>query len=348
MDNYLKDLQREIGYVFKNIDLLKQACIRKTYSEEKGGPNNEVLEHVGDAALGMAVEKILISTYSKIELDGDLKCLVSQLSEEQLTEKKKVLVQKKTLSNRIDELSFNRFLIVGNGDNADNASVKEDFFEAIIGAVALDCDFDFSIIMHVVDTMLSPFDYLTNEDVDYVSKIQKWCQIKHGYLPSYEFLNSHRAKTICWYGNAGAAFIKSDNFVFGEDDRFAFLQMPGVGERVFIGSGKSNSLARRAAAKCAYEFLNNNNLLWTIKDEIEEPSLTNSINQLQTLADRGYIKRPRYTQREERDFNGNSIWHVRCTVDEVCSCEKNSSKIKNAKKEAAYAVLLNVLKNTNS
>ena len=42
--NALSFVQRQIGYEFKNLDLLEQAFTRRSYTEENGGENNEVLE----------------------------------------------------------------------------------------------------------------------------------------------------------------------------------------------------------------------------------------------------------------------------------------------------------------
>ena len=50
-----KMVQAQIGYTFKNIDLLNQAFTRRSYTEENGGENNEVLEFIGDKALDFAV-----------------------------------------------------------------------------------------------------------------------------------------------------------------------------------------------------------------------------------------------------------------------------------------------------
>ena len=50
----LEMIQGQIGYRFNNLDLLKQAFTRRSYSEENGGENNEVLEFIGDKALDLA------------------------------------------------------------------------------------------------------------------------------------------------------------------------------------------------------------------------------------------------------------------------------------------------------
>lgn len=48
-----KMVQEQIGYDFKNLDLLQQAFTRRSYTAENGGENNEVLEFIGDKALDL-------------------------------------------------------------------------------------------------------------------------------------------------------------------------------------------------------------------------------------------------------------------------------------------------------
>ena len=71
MEIDLKNIQKIIGYDFENENLLKQAFIRTSYSEEFGGPDNQILEFIGDRALDVAVIRTLTITYGEIrELDG--------------------------------------------------------------------------------------------------------------------------------------------------------------------------------------------------------------------------------------------------------------------------------------
>ena len=51
----IKFIQGQIGYTFKNQELLVQAFIRRSYSMENGGQDNEVLEFIGDKALDFVV-----------------------------------------------------------------------------------------------------------------------------------------------------------------------------------------------------------------------------------------------------------------------------------------------------
>ena len=57
--NDLMFIQSQIGYEFENLDLLQQAFIRRSFSEENGGENNEVLEFIGDKVLDLIAVKYL-------------------------------------------------------------------------------------------------------------------------------------------------------------------------------------------------------------------------------------------------------------------------------------------------
>ena len=120
---WLDEIQAQLGYSFKNVDLLQQAFVRKTYAMENGGADNEILEFIGDRALDLVVTKYLIGKYGfpleqtvDYVQDEDCNEYYSELSEGELTELKKRLVQKRTLANRIDRYGWNEYLILGKGD----------------------------------------------------------------------------------------------------------------------------------------------------------------------------------------------------------------------------------------
>ncbi len=53
---------------------------------------------------------------------------------------------------------------------------------------------------------------------------------------------------------------------------------------------------------------------------------------------------PEYTAEEHHDENGNPIWHVECHIEEVeYYFDAESSSKKQAKKQAAYDMLMYVL-----
>ena len=120
-------IQEQIGYSFENTDLLQQAFVRRSYSKENGGEDNEVLEFIGDKALDLIVVKILAETYGSYadEYDDfnwneDFNEFVSEYSEGKLTEIKKKMVCREMLAKRIRSFGFQYELIMGKSDENQN------------------------------------------------------------------------------------------------------------------------------------------------------------------------------------------------------------------------------------
>ena len=95
------------------------------------------------------------------------------------------VVQKKALARSMTMLGFHNELIMGEGDIKNNVqnqdSVKEDLFEAIVGAVTLDCNWDMDKVTSVVEQMIDFESFFQNEiDLyeNYVGKVQQWFQSK--------------------------------------------------------------------------------------------------------------------------------------------------------------------------
>ena len=131
-------IQDSICYRFENLNLLVQAFTRKSFSEENPGTeNNEVLEFYGDEVLDLYVTKLMYKETGKVSEKG----FVSTKSEGELTKLKAAIVNKKVLASCIQNFGFEKYLLMGNGDIRNNVqkttSVREDLFEAIIGAVAI-------------------------------------------------------------------------------------------------------------------------------------------------------------------------------------------------------------------
>lgn len=136
----IREIEKTIGYTFENKVLLEQAFTRRSFTEECGGENNEVLEFLGDKVLSIAVVKALIDEYAYLTEDE----FAIDFDEEDLTVILTELVCSENLASRIDDMGVNKYLIMGKGDVKNNVqnddSVKEDLFEAIVGAVAMDLD----------------------------------------------------------------------------------------------------------------------------------------------------------------------------------------------------------------
>ena len=177
LNDHLDEVQRKIGHWFENQDLLIQAFTRSSYSTQYGGENNEVLEFLGDRVLDFYVVKVIAdrfgftksqSDYYDEENDDDEYCIVAHKNESDFTELKKEIVSNKTLAKRIDKLGFAKFMFMGDSDIDNHVErqekVKADLFEAILGAIAIDTDWNPDELQNSVEFMLQIDDFL--EDVD--------------------------------------------------------------------------------------------------------------------------------------------------------------------------------------
>ena len=345
-------IQDQIGYNFQNTDLLQQAFIRRSYSKEYGGEDNEVLEFIGDKVLDLIVVKLLtekygcfIGDYEDFNPNEEFDEFVCSKNEAELTELKKKLVQKKTLAERIDVLNLSDYLIMGNSDIQNNIneeiSVKEDLFEAIIGAVALDSDWDMEELQDVVQIMLDPDSYFKEDmDVNYVELIQEWTLKRYGMLPRYHFEKAYPAALL-----TNLATISSPYNGNPELKHTCLLKL-GKLDKIFRSFGTSKNEARKAVCALAYQVLERNNMLLSIRDEIPNPNINDAISQLEILARRGYFSIPYYEFEQKYDTEGNPVWNCVCHITDISKhfCAKSSSK-KSAKKQAAYQMLKYTLDN---
>ena len=319
-----------IGYRFSNQDLLLQAFTRRSYSEEMGGQNNEVLEFIGDKALDLAVIRILIEKFGMITEDKEYcelklrnpKWFKTRRPEGAFTDIKKDLVEKKALARSKRELGFHKALIMGQGDIKSHVeeqdSVQEDLFEAIIGAVAVDCDWDMNTITDVVSNMINFDAYFNNEgpETNYVGLLQEWCQNNGMDTPTYEYS-------------------------FNGKCTIAELTLEVDGDTLNdIGAGDNNAEARM---ECA---LNMWDRLWEegyIKSKYEsavgEPIREDALRQVNELVQKGIIEKPEYEFEEEHDEDG-TFWNCLLKSEEDPDPEwQFGDTKKEAQREAAYRFL---------
>lgn len=359
----IKDIQNKIGYPFKNKELLKQAFTRRSYSMENGGEDNEVLEFIGDAALNMVVVKILSEEFgyfnqreqrhtdyvsSSNTADGTFS---SEKDEGELTEIKKRIVKKSTLADAIDVLGLQNYLIMGRGDRKKHIersnSTKEDLFEAIIGAIALETNWDINIIQKTVEHMIDINDIIGSDEDSYISDIQNWSLKHYDVLPDYSVCkylpNEMNIGAPDWARPMRSLINQFKRGVFDSNTRYASLLVLEDVQWCFIGYGHSKNQAKEEASRLAYEYLEDQNRLWTIQDEIENPCKKMAINQLETLARRGYFSLPTYNYYEDYDEDGNPVWICKCHIEEKDIFGETSSSKKDAKKDAAWEMLKHVL-----
>ena len=126
------NLQKTIGYQFKNHELLTEALTHPSLAHEKGnGTNqhNQRLEFLGDAVLQLA-------------LTGHIFKLHPDLPEGKLTQLRAHLANRHTLHRRAQAIELGRHLLLGKGEEAsggrERLSNLADAYEALLGAIYLD------------------------------------------------------------------------------------------------------------------------------------------------------------------------------------------------------------------
>ena len=124
----LEIFEKNIGYKFKNIDLLKNALTHTSYAYEHKVKSNERLEYLGDSILEFISSKYLFSNYSN-------------LSEGEMTKVRAYTVCEDSLFKIAEKNNFSDFLFLGKSEQAAHTKKKAmlaDSVEAVIAAMYLD------------------------------------------------------------------------------------------------------------------------------------------------------------------------------------------------------------------
>lgn len=123
-------VQKSIGYIFKDPDLLEAAFTHSSYVNEHDAAGNERVEFLGDCVLNFLVGERLFADKSA--------------DEGKLSARRAALVSRAPLARIIDGLGFIDYLRVGVGVDKTAFSEKKrsDLFEAILGAAYIDGGLD--------------------------------------------------------------------------------------------------------------------------------------------------------------------------------------------------------------
>ena len=135
MEDKLKELEKRIGYEFRDFSLLKHALMHSSYTNEKHLPKyqcNERLEFLGDAVLELVSSEFLFLENPK-EPEG------------KLTKTRASMVCEPSLAFCARDIELGSYLLLGKGEEATGGrtreSVTSDAMEALIGAIYLDGGF---------------------------------------------------------------------------------------------------------------------------------------------------------------------------------------------------------------
>ena len=122
-------LEKNIGYSFKNKDLLKNALTHTSYAFEKHIQSNEKLEFLGDSILEFISSKYLYNTYPN-------------LKEGEMTKVRATIVCEDSLYEVAKLHNFSDFLYLGKSETSCHSearpAIMADAVEAVIAAIYFD------------------------------------------------------------------------------------------------------------------------------------------------------------------------------------------------------------------
>jgi len=225
---YIRSLENLLGYVPGNLRLYRMAFRHRSVAVEvkNGAKNsNERLEFLGDAILGSVVAELLFKMYPYKD-------------EGFLTEMRSKIVSRSNLNQLAKRLGLYEHIEFDNkalGHNNKQGSLLGDTFEAMIGAVYMDKDYNFTRNF-LLNRIIKPHvDIHTLEltETNFKSKLIEWCQ-RHGKDITFEIIPNEE----------------------GENTKLFTIRVNVDGESCAIGRDYNKKNAEKLAAEKACEFLN--------------------------------------------------------------------------------------------
>lgn len=209
-------LMQSLGYQFNDENKLKLALTHRSVS---GNHNNERLEFLGDAILGMIIAEYLYQRFP-------------QEKEGRLTRLRATLVKQESLAELGRNLKLGDYLSLGAGELKSGGfrrdSILADTVEALLGAIYLDSQSVDACRRCLLSWYGSRLEQVSTEPSlkDPKSRLQEYLQSHHLPLPVYSVLS-----------------------VFGEDHNQTFKVQCHVDHSPPVqGSGNSRRYAEQAAA----------------------------------------------------------------------------------------------------
>ena len=175
-------LEKNLGYKFKNAAYLSTALTHSSYANESKAKisNNERLEFLGDAVLGIVVSDYIFAHCPNLP-EGDL------------TKLRAALVCEKSLCKFSKSLNVGDFLKLSHGERNNDGdkrpSILADAFEAIIAAIYLDGGLESArefILRFIIPDVQNP--QLTSFK-DYKTQLQEIVQQNQGETIRYNLVD---------------------------------------------------------------------------------------------------------------------------------------------------------------
>jgi len=177
-------LENVLGYVFKDPSLCRTALTHKSWVNEQRADrtiiDNERLEFLGDAVLGLAVSDMLMRQYPTHP-------------EGQLSKMRAALVNESGLSKVAEGIKLGQWVFLGKGELLEGGRVRTSILanavEALIGAVHADAGFEAA--SRVVQKLVGPYlgGASFTADNDFKSRLQEIAQARFKAAPTYQVVS---------------------------------------------------------------------------------------------------------------------------------------------------------------
>lgn len=174
-------LEENIGYEFKNKDLLNEALTHTSYANEFKTKSNEKLEFLGDSILEFVSSKYIFTHYKNLH-EGDL------------TKLRATVVCEDSLYEIAKKIEMYKYIKVGTGEKNSNGNFNKailaDSIEALIAAIYFDSGLDASekfIINNLKESIEKASQNVGNKD--YKTVLQEKLQEKGEVTIEYRVIN---------------------------------------------------------------------------------------------------------------------------------------------------------------
>ena len=220
----LREFEEEIGYSFKDKNLLIKALTHTSYAYENKTESYERLEYLGDSILEFISSKYLFNNYSN-------------LSEGEMTKVRASSVCEDSLYDVATEHNFIEYIFLGKSEQSSNGTRKAilaDIVEAIIAAIYLDSNLE-NAEKFILNNLKSQIEYASKHVgiKDYKTVLQEKLQVNGDISIRYKIIKEE-----------------------GPDhDKLFTAEVEINGKKMAEGTGKSKKNAEMEAAKRTLEIL---------------------------------------------------------------------------------------------
>ncbi len=223
----VKNLEKDLGLEFNNINLLKNALTHTSYAYENNVKSNEKLEFLGDSILEFITSKYLYNNYFN-------------LKEGEMTKVRATVVCEDSLYKIAVKHNFSDFLYLGKSERYNESGKKSkailaDSVEAVIAAIYLDLGIE-KAEKFIIDNLKDEIKIASQNvgEKDYKTVLQEKLQINGNVTIKYTILKEE-----------------------GPDHDKKFVsQVECDGKVLGIGEGKSKKSSEMMAAKQALMKIN--------------------------------------------------------------------------------------------